>query len=88
MKNVDGLKGKTYEEKLSKMGLCSLAEFRLQLDLTECYKINNGRNAVNCATWFQLFGDNVLRQTRANSYAKNIIKPPANTEIRNFFLIA
>ena len=87
VKNVIGLKGATYKEKLNEMGLCTLAERRMQLDLVECFKIVTGKSAVKYDTLFELMSNEERRNTRATTYEKNIVKPRAQTEVqRNFFL--
>jgi len=42
VKNVSGMEGLTYEERLQALGLPSLAERRKEIDLVQVYKIVTG----------------------------------------------
>jgi hypothetical protein len=49
---VSGLEGHDYEDRLKELGLDTLEERRLQIDMTQVYKVLNGKNKVNSDTWF------------------------------------
>ena len=84
-KLISGLQGKTYEERLSELGLRTLEDRRARMDLIQTFKIINGHDDVDHTTWFNLVG-NALRVTRNTGYHKNIVGSRTNTEIRkNFF---
>ena len=85
VKQIRGLKGKTYEEKLSELNLPSLAERRKRADMIETFKIVKGHNNVDMSTWFQKVNSNGT-QTRNSSHPDNLKKPQSKTDIRkNFF---
>ena len=85
---VTGLEGKTYEEKLDELGLTTLRERRMKLDLVEVFKIINGYNRVDPAIWFNLVGQPVHIVTRNTMYSKNLVPSRARTEVRrNFFSV-
>jgi hypothetical protein len=44
---VNGMAGKTYEEKLAEIGLDSLSDRRTEADLVQIYKIIHGHSSVN-----------------------------------------
>lgn len=82
---VSGLTGRTYEDKLSELGLTTLLERRVKLDMVQTYKIINRVDDVNAETWFKLTGIS-NRSTRSTSYHKNITLTTSRTETRkNFF---
>ena len=83
---VVGLKGRTYEEKLTEQGITCLLERRKKMDLIQTFKIINGLDNVNSTTWFTLVGPNNVRQTRNSNCEKNIVGIRSRTDIRqNFF---
>jgi hypothetical protein len=55
---VSGLRSSTSEDKLKELGLLSLEDCRIQLDLTQTFKINHGYDNVKYQTWFELVGAN------------------------------
>ena len=86
IKMVSGLNGRTYEERLRELKMLPLATRRIQLDLTQTFKIIKGHDAVDPSTWFSLVGEQSGRVTRATSHPLNIIRGAFNTEVRkNFF---
>ena len=83
---VSGLKGPTYREKLRELDMPSLETRRLHYDLTQAYKIVQGKDDVNPATWFELVGTAPTRATRQSQDPNNIKKKNPNTDLRkNFF---
>ena len=86
IKMVSGLSGRTYEDRLRELGMLTLAKRRVQLDLTQTFKILKGLDAVDPAIWFVLVGPQPGRLTRATSHPLNIVRGNFNTDIRkNFF---
>ena len=85
IKMVSGLRGRTYEDRLSELGLLSLEDRRVQFDLTQTFKIIRGFDNVKYQTWFELVGLNPGRLTRATSDPINIVRKNTRTEIRRHF---
>ena len=71
---VSGLRGRTYEDRLTELGLLSLEDRRVQFDLTQTFKIIRGFDNVKYQTWFELVGMNPGRLTRATSDPINIVR--------------
>ena len=84
-----GLVGRTYEEKLTKLGLNTLKDRRIQINLIQTFKIFQWIDRVDPATWFNTAGDNVTRLTRITACAYNegnLLSNRSNTDQRkNFF---
>ena len=68
---VSGLNGRTYRDKLDELGLLTLENRRLQLDLVQVYKIIHNLDNVQCDTWFNLVGDNPVTNTKQNNNPVN-----------------
>ena len=47
---VPGLAGHDYEDRLKELGLDTLEERRLQIDMTQVYKVLNGEDKVSSDT--------------------------------------
>ena len=70
------------------LGLLSLEDRRLYLDLMEVYKIIYGHVRLSRESIFELVGDAERRHTRGTDCPKNIVLKRCNLEIRrNFFSI-
>lgn len=83
---VSGLNGRTYRDKLDELGLLTLENRRLQLDLVQVYKIIHNLDNVQCDTWFNLVGDNPVTNTRQNSNPVNIKMRRVKLDVfRHFF---
>jgi len=82
---VSGLKGTSYEDKLTELNLLSLEDRRLLYDMVQTFKIIRGFDDVNFSTWFTLVGDNPARITRQTSDPLNIVRPVVRNEIRRSF---
>ena len=83
---VTGLQAKTYEDKLSEIGISTLLERRVKNDMVQTYKIINGIDRVDFKIWFNLVGQTSHMQTRNTTYEKNIVAYRSRTDIRkNFF---
>ena len=88
VRNISGLKGNTYEEKLQELGLTTLKDRRLRTDLIQTFKILKGFDNVNSNTWFSFVEPTHSRMTRHTSNPLNIQLKQARTEIRkNFFSV-
>ena len=83
---VVGLVGRTYEEKLTELGLNTLKDRRIQIDLVQTFKILKGIDRVDSDTWFNIVGDNITRLTRNTAYEGNLLAYRSNTNLsKNFF---
>ena len=86
---VSNLRGRTYEEKLSELGMVNLEARRRRRNMIQIFKILSGIDHVQPATWFIL--ENTLvregaAQTRSTTSNHTIMEMWANTDIRrNFF---
>jgi hypothetical protein len=84
---VNGLKSNVYKEKLHELGMETLADRRIEADLTMMYKILNGKCSVTREIWADLTARTVY-VTRAAGDDMNIKKPFARTEKRaNFYTV-
>jgi len=82
---ISGLRGVTYEEKLSEIGLESLEARRQKSDLTQVYKILNRVDQVDYTNWFDLTSVNTTFHTR-QAVDKSKIKIKMNRlEVRRHF---
>ena len=87
VRQIQGLKGRTYEEKLSELNLTTLSERRKRADMIETFKIIRGHNNVEKSTWFQNVRNDGT-QTRNSSIPDNLKKTQSKTDIRkNFFSV-
>ena len=94
IRSISDCRGRTYEEKLLKVGLTTLAERRKRGDLIEAYKTLRGINNMTRDDWFEIRCNEVSRPTRANTVVeegverkktKTMYKKAASGEIRNNF---
>jgi hypothetical protein len=81
---VSGLKAHTYEARLMELGLTMLEERRHQADMTQTYKIVNGKDQVSKGTWFKSVTE-TGRTTRSASDPLNLRPQPSRLEIRTFY---
>ena len=86
---VSNLRGRTYEEKLSELGMVTLETRRRRGDMIQTFKILSEIDHVQPETWFTL-GNTLVRegaaQTRSTTSNNTIMERWANTDIRrNFF---
>ena len=84
---ISGLKGATYEDRLSELGLTTLKLRRERGDLIEVYKILTGKECVNSDTWFRMAASDMCGMNSRNTTGlMNIARRDARLEIRrNFF---
>ncbi len=66
-KQVSGLVGKTYEERLTELGIESLEKRRMRLDLIEIFKILRRHENVEPSTWFKVVPQERTRLTRMSA---------------------
>jgi hypothetical protein len=87
IKQVQGLRGATYEQKLKELGLETLEYRRDEADMMLVYKIMNDKTMIDKHKWFELTGggDGGRVVTRAASDGKLIKAPFAHLEIRKIF---
>ena len=80
-----GLKRHSYEDKLSKLGLSTLAERREMLDLQLTYQISSGKADLNPDYWFKPIAHRLM-ETRLAAGGLNLAQPRARLDLRrNFF---
>ena len=65
VREVTGLQGRTYEERLAKLGMETLEDRRLELDLVTAFKILKGVDDVDKKTWFTQVPEDRTHRTRA-----------------------
>jgi hypothetical protein len=83
---ISGLTGRTYDEKLTEIGLEKLENRRLEFDICMVHKIVHGNGDLNPDNWFDRMP--VGHVTRASADPLNIRARNANLELRkNFFSI-
>ena len=70
---------------MSELGMLSLENRRIYLDLVEVYKILNGHTKLNRIDLFELSGDTVRRATRGNDCPNNIVIQRCNLDVRQHF---
>ena len=67
VRQVRGLKGLTYEEKLAELDLFSLEHRRERGDLIQTWKILNKHDDVDESVWFERFSSEYNRDTRLST---------------------
>ena len=86
VREVTGLQGRTYEERLAKLGMETLEDRRLELDLVTAFKILKGVDDVDKKTWFTQVPEDRTHRTRATEGGHNIVRVTSKSEPRrNFF---
>ena len=85
IRNVQGLRGTTYQDKLNELGILSLENRRNYLDLVECFKVIHGISNVTREGYFELVSDRSRRSTRYSECPLNIVINRCNLDIRKFF---
>ena len=83
---VSGLRGTTYNEKLSELDLLSLEERRLVADLVQVFKSIHHIDKIDYRDWFELVGQNPNINTRATSHPLNIRPQRVRLDVyKNFY---
>jgi ribonucleases P/MRP protein subunit RPP40 len=86
VRQVTGLRGTTYEQKLSELKLASLVDRREEADMVLVYKVMNGKCRVDRKDWFELPEPDLDRvRTRAAADDLHIKLRRTNLEIRKHF---
>ena len=87
VRQVSGLRGQEYEERLSELGLTTLEERRHQADMQMVFKILNGKEDIVIEDLFQMAAAGE-RQTRRNTGYMNLFVAHGRLDIRaNFFSV-
>ena len=82
---VAGLKGSTYDQKLTEVGLTTLVERRLREDLIVLWKILHGHDDVFYNNWFTFASTDAQQTTRLTSGEFNLRQQRFKTETRRHF---
>jgi hypothetical protein len=88
VRQVNNLKGVTYEQRLAEVGLDSLKDRRDEADMILVYKVMHEKCMVDKNTWFKINENNVLQDrvmTRAASDDLQIRQSRTNLDIRKHF---
>ena len=81
---ISGLRATTYEEKLRELGIPSLQERRIEIDMVQTFKIVKGIDKVECELWFERADSR--RPTRSNTVKHSLVPRRTQHEYRrNFF---
>ena len=81
---ISGLRATTYEEKLRELGIPSLQERRIEIDMVQTFKIVKGIDKVECELWFERADSR--RPTRSNTAKHSLVPRRTQHEYRrNFF---
>ena len=84
---VSGLQGTSYQERLTELGLTTLAERRIRGDMLLMWRVRSANLNIDPDQWFTPFNMPEIA-TRRNAGVGNVMKPRANREIRkNFFTV-
>ena len=86
---VAGLKGRSYEQKLSEVGLTTLEKRRTRGDMIQTFRIVNGKDHVDPHTWFTMADERDrlgAASTRHSRDSTRMVEGGSKTELRrNFF---
>ena len=86
VKMVTNLKGRTYSQRLTELGMITLEERRERGDLIQAYKVLTGKEMVSHQTWFQMnTGEDDRRQTRDRGGLLSVERKEGRLEIRQNF---
>jgi hypothetical protein len=86
VKQVTGLRGTNYEDRLTELGLDTLQERRARLDLCQTHKILHHKDQVKESIWFTRRTSANRHPTRRTAGGFTLEKPIARLEMRrNFF---
>ena len=86
VREVVGLQGITYEERLVELGMDTLEKRRQDQDLVQVFKILKNVDSVNKETWFKQVPEERSHKTRATEGGHNIVRVNSKLEVRrNFF---
>ena len=86
VRQVIGLNGQPYEERLEELSLEKMESRRTRLHIIQTFKIIRGTDNVNVDHWLSLLPENHANQTRRKARRLALKRPNAKLEIRkNFF---
>ena len=94
IRSCHGLQGSTYEQKLTEVGLTTLADRRRRGDMLETFKILNEIDDVDYHVWFSKVDEQHEKTRQAITISsdgsivgsENLLKPKSRLDIRkNFF---
>jgi hypothetical protein len=85
---VSGLKGRTYDQKLTELELTTLEERRHQSEMLQgVYKVLTTKDNVSSDHWLKKEAGAPMRMRQAEDLM-NIVKPRSRLKVRtNFFLV-
>ena len=81
VREVSGLNGQTYEERLKELGMDTLEKRRQDQDLVTTYKILKGVDDVAKEVWFRQVQEDRTHRTRATEGGHNIVWVTSKTEL-------
>ena len=81
VRQISGLRGSTYEEKLDELGMLPLAERRHQLDMCSAYRVLTGKDDVQPEIWFTPATASG-RETRQAAHVLNVRPRHGRLEVR------
>ena len=84
VRQVTGLQGRTYEEKLGELGMETLEKRRRTQDLVQAHKIIHGVDDVESSIWF-VSPDQNQHRTRASEWGLRQSGHPPRLEMRKHF---
>ena len=86
VKQIQGLKGASYEDRLAELGMESLEERRGKIDIIQTFKIIHGHENVQRSTWFEFIDGERQHRTRLAQGGLSLIAKRARLDLRqNFF---
>ena len=71
VKVISGCRANTYEEQLKELGIPSLQERRVEIDMLQTFKIVRGIDKVECELWSERADSR--RPTRSNASKHNLV---------------
>ena len=83
VKVISGLRASTYEERLRELGLPSLQDRRLEIDMVQTYKLVNHMDTDNSELWFERADSR--RVTRNSAVKHNLLPNETCTSTRGTF---
>ena len=81
VKVISGLRASTYEERLRELGLPSLQDRRLEIDMVQTYKLENHMDTDNSELWFE--SADGRRVTRNSAVKHNLLPILVAASLRN-----
>ena len=86
VKQIQGLKGASYEDRLTELGMESLEERKAKIDIVQTFKIIHRHENVQRSTWFELLDAERQHRTRLAQGGLSLVAKRARLDLRqNFF---